>query len=290
MKSAPKGRNLAGIIPLSGHVPTYDLPWPDYMQPLRDGFLAVERSVLECAYAGCDSIWIVCCDDFAPLVKTRLGDYVMSPRYFQEKDFVKRKDYHEKWIPIFYTPIRQKEKDKRDSLGWSILHGSLTSFLVSDKMSKWALPTKYFVSFPYAAIQPLISRDHRDVIRGPSTVYFSYKDKTVRDNLYLPFTFNPEHWPLFKWNIKNNCTGGSRSLPIKKRWSSKHFGLDKIFNLDIIEIEKTIEVEEYYNLDSWDGLMSFYASDLNISRPSKQFMRPYLLDVSLEKKERKEEC
>ena len=68
MKSAPKGRNVAGVIPLTGWNNSFDLPWPDYLQPLREGFLAIERSVYECAYAGCDSIWVVCGDDVAPIV------------------------------------------------------------------------------------------------------------------------------------------------------------------------------------------------------------------------------
>ena len=146
MKKAPKGRNVAGVIPLSGWNNSFDFPWPDYLQPLREGFLAIERSVYECAYAGCDSIWVVCGEDVAPIIKKRLGDYVMSPRYFEEKNFVRNKDYHEKWIPIFYTPLSQKDRDRRDSLGWSALHGALMAFQISDKMSQWVRPTKYFVS------------------------------------------------------------------------------------------------------------------------------------------------
>ena len=69
MKKAPKGRNVVGIVPLSGWHNSFDFPWPDYLQPLREGFLAVERSVYECAYAGCDSIWVVCNDDVAPIIK-----------------------------------------------------------------------------------------------------------------------------------------------------------------------------------------------------------------------------
>ena len=72
MKSALQGRNVPGIIPLAGWNDSFDFPWPDYLHPLREGFLAVERSVYECAYAGCDSIWIVCNDDTAPLVKKRI--------------------------------------------------------------------------------------------------------------------------------------------------------------------------------------------------------------------------
>ena len=275
MNRAPKGRNVAGIIPLTGWADSFDFPWPDYLQPLREGFLAAERSVYECAYAGCDSIWVVCADDVAPIVKTRIGDYVMSPRYFQEKNFVKDKSYHEKWIPVFYVPMSQKDKDKRDSLGWSALHGALMAFQISDKMSQWVLPTKYFVSFPYGIYNPDIVSEHRDSIRGPDSFFLSHQGKTVRDNMYLSFTFAPEDWPKFKHHVKAQCTGGSRTIPAAERWSSRHFSLDKVFDIGIISIDKKVEVPEYYDLDTWDSLQTYYRSEMKIPRPTRQFMKPY---------------
>lgn len=282
MDQAPKGRNLAGVIPLSGWHDSFNFPWPDYLQPLGEDFLAVERSVYECAYAGCDSIWIVCNDDVAPLVKRRIGDYVMSPRYFEEQSFVKRKDYHEKWIPIYYTPISQKDRDRRDSLGWSILHGSLTAFVVSSKMSRWVTPTKYYVSFPYGVYNAGIVRKNRDLIRGPDSFCFSYEGQTVKQNKYLGFTFFPEDWVLFKRNIKSQCTGGNKLLPAHERWSSRHFTLDKIFNLDIIETDKALELDEYYDLGSWESLQEFYKSGMRMPKPSKKFMKPYIFKKEIE--------
>ena len=275
MNSPPKGRNVAGIIPLAGSRRVFDFPWPDYLQPLREGFLAVERSVYECAYAGCDSIWIVCNDDVAPLLKKRLGDYVMNPRYFQEKDFVKRRDYHEKWTPIFYTPVSQKDRDRRDSLAWSIIHGSLTSFVISNKMSQWCRPTKYFVSFPQGIYHPALVIKYKDAIRGPKSFFLSTGGETVRNKRYVGFTFFPDDWPKFKHNAKSLCTGGDKQLPIQERWSSKDISLDKMFDLDIIIMDKVVEVEEYYDLDSWENLRDYYKSDMKIPRPSKQFMKPY---------------
>ncbi len=247
------------------------------MQPLRQGMLAVERSISECANAGCDSIWIVANDDVCPLVKLRLGDYVMNPRYFEEKDFVKKKQIHQNWIPIYYTAVPLKDRDRRDSLGWSILHGALTCFVTTNKMSKWVLPTKYYVSFPWGIYCPALVKKHRAEIRGSKSFFLSHQGKTVRDGEYLGFTFFPEDWILFKKNIKLNCTGGDKFLPIQERWSSKNFKLDKIFNLDIISIDKKLEVEQYYSLESWEQLLQFYKSELKIPRPSKQFMKPYFL-------------
>ena len=275
MKKSPKGRNVAGVVPISGWNNSFDFPWPDYLQPIRQGMLAIERSIYECAYAGCDSIWVVCNDDVAPIVKKRLGDYVLSPRFFEEKDFVKSKNYHEKWVPIFYTPISQKDRDRRDSLGWSALHGALMAFQMSDKMSQWVLPTKYFVSFPYGLYHTGIARGHRDAIRGPKSFFFSHQGKTVRDGLYLGFTFFPSDWPKFKHHVKDQCTGGSRNIPLRERWSSQHFTLDKIFDVGVISIDKKVEVPEYYDLDTWDSLQAYYRSEMKIPRPSRQFMKPY---------------
>ena len=275
INSAPQGRNLAGIVPVSGWRNSFGFAWPDYLQPLRPGLLAAERSIYECALAGCDSIWVVCDDNTAPLIKKRIGDYVLSPRYFEEKNFVKRRDYHKKWIPVFYTAVPLKDRNKRDSLGWSTLHGALTAFQVSDKMSQWMCPTKYFVSFPYGIYDPSFIKNHRSHIRGDESFYLSHHGKTVRDGLYLAFTFNPEDWVKFKWHIKNQCTGGNRNVSPEERWSSKNFSLDKIFKLDIIDVSKIVEVEEYYNLESWESLQNFYASNIKIPIPGKQFMKPY---------------
>lgn len=275
MKSAPRGRNVVGIVPLAGKPSTFDLPWPDYLSPLREGYLAVERAVQECALAGCDSIWVVCNYDVSPLVKKRIGDYVLSPRYFEEKDFVKRRDYHKKWIPIYYTAISPHDRDRRDSLGWSILHGALTAFQVSDKMSKWLRPTKYFASFAHGIYDPNVVSKNRGLIRGDESFYLSYASETVRDGRYLSFTFFPEDWVKFKRHIKSQCTGGSRLVPVEERWSSQHFTLDKIFDHDIIGIDNIVEIDKYYDLDSWDSLMQFYSSGLVIPRPSKEFMKPY---------------
>ena len=277
MISAPQGRNVAGIIPISGWKSSFDLPWPDYLQPIREGYLAAERAVYECAIAGCDSIWIVCSDDVAPLLKTRIGDYILDPKYFKQKDFVKRKDYHEKWIPIFYTPISMKDRDRRDSLGWSILHGALTSFVISNKMSRWVSPTKYFVSFPYGIYNPDILKNHLDTIRGPESFYLSHEGETVKDNKYLAFTFFPEDWSKIKWHVKNACTGGNKKIPAQERWSSKDFTLDKIFDIDVLSLDNVVEVEEYYSLDKWDSLLQYYASNCTIPRPSKKFMKPYFM-------------
>ena len=275
MKQPPKGRRLAGIIPLCGRENRLQLPWPDYLQPIGENYTSIERSVLECAFAGCDSIWVVCNDDFAPLARERCGDYVLDPQIFDSWEFIKRKEDYKKYIPIFYVPIRQRDRKRRDSLGWSIIQGALTAFQVSSKISSWVVPSKYYVSFPFGLYDPKISQSIRSIIRGPDSVYFSHDGQTVRDNKYLAFTFFPEDWLKFKRNVKQNCSGANPLLPAEERWSSRHFSLDKIFNCDTIDIGCETKIEEYYDLDSWPNLLKFYKSDMYLVKSSNLIIGPY---------------
>ena len=167
-------------------------------------------------------------------------------------------------------------------MGWSILHGAVTAFKIGAKISQWLTPNKYYVSFPYGIYYTGMIRKYRDLIRGPESFYLSYKGETVRDNKYLGFTFFPEDWPKIKWNIKDQCTGGSKSIPFHERWSSKNFTLDKIFNLDIIEVQNKVEIKNYFELSSWDSLQEYYASGVKIPRPTRQFMKPYIFRKEVE--------
>ena len=71
MISPPSGKNLAGIIPISGRESGLNFLWPDCMQPLQEDLLAIERSVFECAMMSCDSIWVICNDLTAPIIKKK---------------------------------------------------------------------------------------------------------------------------------------------------------------------------------------------------------------------------
>ena len=51
--------HLAGIIPVAGQPLEFNMPWHDSLMPIAPDYLALERSVVECAYAGCETIWIV---------------------------------------------------------------------------------------------------------------------------------------------------------------------------------------------------------------------------------------
>ena len=270
----PQAYHLAGIVPVAGPALDFQFPWHDSMQPIAKNYLAVERSVVECAYAGCETIWIICNDDMQPLIKHRLGDYIEDPYYLDKSAFVKHPSQFRRQIPIFYAPIHPKDRDRRDSLGWSVIHGALTAFIISDKISKWMIPSRYYVSFPYGVYQPWEVYKHRKRISNKKPFFVCHNGKTVRDGEYLGFTLDAEEYKTYLTNVKSNCTGGNKGISPDKRWSSRFFTIDKIFDSDIIDKEM-LEVSWYHKIDSWEAYHNYMSSEESrlIKCPGKSLLK-----------------
>ncbi len=270
-----KKTNTVGVIPVSGWPGNLGFSWPDACMPIGGSYTAIERSILECAYAGCTSIWVVCNDDSVSLIKHRIGDYVIDPYCYDVKPYVKYFKEHTKQIPVFYTPIHPKDRERRDSLGWSVLHGCLSAFTVCSQISSWLAPKKYYVSFPYGIYDPAVVRSHKKDINCKENFFLAHEGKTVRDGMLLGFTISPREWKILRNKLKSACTGGDKKIPYYERYSSRHFTLDKIFKSDIIVVDKKKEIDSYYDLNSWASLKSFYGSSFELEKPKEKILGPF---------------
>lgn len=261
-------RHIAGIVPIAGREDTLDLPWPDCMLPIGDSLLAIERAVLECAFAGCKTIWVVCNDDTSPIVKARLGEYVYDPVYHYRKDIFPNES--RRVIPIFYVPIHSKDMNKRDCLAWSILYGAITAFKIGKTLSGWVAPYRYYVSFPIGVYDPSIVRPHRDMIKKEEVFALSYNDATVKNNQYLGFTFGKEEWLEMRRVVRsgtgaftsNNMEDGlypREKLPLEERYSARHFTLDKV--LESVIIDNRVEIDNYHTIKDWVSYTEYMASN-----------------------------
>ena len=270
--------HLAGIVPVAGQKLDFNFPWHDSLQPIGKDYLAVERAVVECAYAGCETIWVVCNDDMQPLIRYRLGEYIQDPVWLW------RRHHHganqvRKEIPIYYVPIHSKDLGKRDCLAWSVLYGALTAYHISNKISKWVTPSRYYVAFPCGIYEPESLREHRKDISSNKGFYLSYQGKTVRDNEYLGFTFGEEEYKEYVRIIRREGTGvrkpttsagiPTENLPLHERWSAQHFPLDKVFGDANLDDSKIIEVPWYKSIDSWEKLRYYLGTELEVEKPSK---------------------
>ena len=269
--------HLAGVVPVAGQKLDFNFPWHDSLQPIGQDYLAVERAVVECAYAGCETIWVVCNDDMQPLIRHRLGEYIQDPVWLQRRHYYGATQLH-KEIPIYYVPIHSKDLSKRDCLGWSVLYGALTAYHISKKISKWVAPDRYYVAFPYGVYEPETLREYRKDISSDRGFYLCYQGKTVRDNEYLGFTFNAEDYKKYTSIIRRKGTGirkpsqvagiPKENLPLHERWSARYFPLDAVFGQATLGASKIIEVPWYKNIDSWDKLRYYLGSESKVEKPS----------------------
>ena len=67
-KGSTLSYHLAGIIPVAGMPANINLELPNCMAMIAENYTAIEHAVVQCAYAGCETIWIVCNDDVAPII------------------------------------------------------------------------------------------------------------------------------------------------------------------------------------------------------------------------------
>jgi hypothetical protein len=277
-----EGRNLVGIIPVAGHESfDFDQPWPDCMMPIGPNYNLIEAAVVECAWAGCKSIWIVVNGDFAPVIRKRLGDWCGDP-VWAHRTFDKNIGVSKRRIPIYYVGVNPKDRHKRDCTAWSVIHGALTAFKTLQAISTWMIPSKYYVSFPHGFFPAWQLRDHRKIINSKKNCYITHAGVSVLDNNFTSFTFGKNEWLEFRRVIR---TGTGRKVPGSlwsdnilldpaEMWSARWFGVDKVFESLNLEESHEIPVENYFNLRSWDEYRDFLCASRSIviRRPTKSIL------------------
>jgi hypothetical protein len=288
MKYSQRAFHLAGIVPVAGQPLDFNFPWHDALQPVAANYLAVEHAAVECAYAGCRTIWIVCNDDMQSLIRHRLGDYLQDPRKLESSKFAKFPNLHYREIPIFYVPIHPDDRDKRDCFVWSMIHGAFIADYVSRTVSRWTTPRKFYVSFPYGIYNIKDIYKHRRRLVSDRRTYFSFDGKTAQDGEYLPFTFDLLDVKRFKNIIRKKGTGkyeiddsgnsdheyNLKLRPLAERFSARFFDLEDVIVFENIQEDENYELSWYYNISSWDGLCEFLGSEhrKEIRRAPKSLM------------------
>ena len=256
--------HLAGIIPLAGFKSDLDcFPHHPSLNIIGKNYLAIERSLVECAYAGCKTIWVIVDDDWQPIIRKRLGEFMPDPVSLTKSSYTRFPSEHHKYIPIFYVPVHPKDRDKRDSFAWSMIHGCLMSFIASSKLSKWVQPNRYYISSPYGVYdpdQPLL----RASLRRQELVMIDYNGKNITTPEHLGFSLSPTFYKEVVRHVKKNksavdsyrlITTRELFLPLLKN------------NVDFLK------VKEYYNISEWRLYRDFLQSKL-----FRELKRPKILE------------
>ena len=265
-------KHLAGIVPVSGIKSDFNMPWHTSLMPIGPNYLAVERSILECAYAGCNTIWIVCNDDVTPLIRYQVGEMIQDPVY-NYRHFEHNKKEFKRPIRIYYVPLNIRDVDKRDNLAWSAIHGAKTANKILRKISLHLAPDKFWISWPYGYVDPRTIRESRKELTN-GHVILSHEGKTVKDNLYLGLSFDMQHIEQLIVESKTRSSGmwvdpetRQERYPLEERFSYKNFDLKDVFETLNYSTYSRVDVDNYYNLDNWLNYCDFLSCNSSVKRP-----------------------
>ena len=269
--------NVAGIIPVAGQSLDFNFPWHDCLAPIGHNYLAIEKAVFDCAVAGCNTIWIVCAQPMQPLIRYRLGDWVLDPiKYHKGRTFGKYPVSYE--IPIYYAPIHPKDVDRRDCLAWSIITGAQYSWFVGHKISRFTTPDQYFVTFPYGMFSSWWLQDYRSTLRSEKPFHVVYENKSYKDGLWLPFTFGPKDFincrKHFRQNEKKGYDKNRDRLQSEERYTGRYFTHDFVFSNVNSANAITCEIPWYYDISGWEGLKTWLGGENKLDKPP-EFLLSY---------------
>jgi len=257
--------NLAGVVPVAGQRLDYGVPWDDCMMPIAKDYLAVERAAVECLYAGCKSIWIVCEPKQQPLIRYRLGDRLKDPNSFNSFGPDRELD-----VCIYYVPVRATDHRMRNSIIWSLIYGVLNAKKITGRVSPYIVPEKFFVSFPFGVYQPYLTGRARKSLKDVrKQILLRYDGKTAADGEYLGFTLTVEDAEFLSKHLKQKAYDSS------EKYAARNYALqDVLSSLELREGVVYVDLDEYYNISSWDQYVAYMAtSQIELHRPKSLLLQ-----------------
>ena len=214
------------------------------LQMVDDDITAVEKSVLECATAGCSSIWICCTDEMQPLVRKRVGDYVKDPVILNKSNFTNFPEDNRVSIPIYFYSPHPKDRTRRPGPAWGLLNACLAIYYFSFEFSRWLAPNKYYVSFCYGLydFDPL-SKHRRQFMNSENTL-LHYKGDSMFSGCHLGACLTGDFVKETIISLKRNTqVSGSDDIIFENLTPPGDF--------------KIIEISEYFSCDSWESYVEY---------------------------------
>jgi len=260
----------------------FGFEWHDSLMPIGANYTALEKAIFECACAGCESIWITVNDNWAPLIKKRVGDYIFDPVWYYRKYDVNPKDGR-KLIPIFIVPHMAKYRGRRDSLGWGILNSAIFAKSTFGHLSDYATPNMFYAAFVFGAYNARELISERNNISSGRRFFLTCSEKSIKTGDRLGFTFSWEdvkkinayissegtgEWKAIGEFVKGDHHAWSRRLPAEEQHSARRFSLDKVFIPLDLKDANSLEISWFYDISSWEGYKKFMGSENFLKKPA----------------------
>lgn len=271
--SSESSYHLAGIIPIHGFDLWFGMPWHFTLQPIAENYTMIENAVVECAAAGCETIWIIASEKTSSLIRRRIGEYILDPSTY----FRFRTDLNRRYVTIHYVPVKPIDIKRRDCLAWSTVYGCLVADKISRSISKWTAPDRFYISYPWGVKSYHEIVKNRERISSVSTkrFYTSHDSLSIKDGLPHSFTLSLEEAKKIRVDIREKGTGRwdwsiprdqwksekSPNIPLPKeeQYSAKDFELIDVFSSLEFDDENDYnkELDWFYNVASWNDYCNF---------------------------------
>tara|TARA_R110002020_G_scaffold10804_2_gene41132 strand:+ start:742 stop:1452 length:711 start_codon:yes stop_codon:yes gene_type:complete len=200
------------------------------------------------------------------MLRKRIGEWVEDPAWWYRRDFAASS--YRLQIPIFYIRMTEKDKRQRGSAAWAIIHAAKVANKMASKVSKWTLPARFFVTFPWSGIGYWKFRKSRRTTSMMKQFYFKYKDQSAWTNEFIPFTFSPKDLREMRKNFfakntilyrkisdyKPSDTSWAERLPPEEQHSGRRFTIEQMLEPVDNSGHTVIELDSYYNMYTWEGL------------------------------------
>ena len=279
--------SMAGLVSLHQAGEKFGMPWKDFMIPVGERINALQRSVLECAMAGCDSIWISCNYDEAPYARKCVGQYIVDPERMMS-NLVKYKWKKIRRIPIFFVPMNIVDIDERDSMAWGVVNAAINCINITKKTSHYLKPDKFYVSFVQGCYNPwvVVANGNRTKlkVKNCGNFYLEHDGKTVKDGSFLGFTFTRKELSEIRRDVYTKSTrkrtflGDTENfieqsedyiarLPPEERNSSRNFGVDKVFSSVKLEPGSETRIAWYFPIETWAQYRDYMRSNRKLRFP-----------------------
>tara|TARA_R100000152_G_C6765595_1_gene190426 strand:- start:19 stop:945 length:927 start_codon:yes stop_codon:yes gene_type:complete len=274
--------HLVGIVPVAKKHSIFNTIWDDGLIRIGKDLNAIQAAVLDCASAGCTSIWINADYEQISLLKREVGSWIQDPVYFWRKH-ERYPAEHKRYIPIFYSWNHQKDVDRRDSYSWGILNASMVATNIAKNISKKLIPSMFYVAFPFSATSSWQAQKHRKTLIKKRFCFVN-DGQSFLDNQMLSFTFTQSDLKEAIKNVKQKGTGfympapegmedpnWKTPRPKEERWSARFFELKDVFSfLDVGQYEFA-QAKYYYPINSWEEYVTFMKSDIELKAPHKTY-------------------
>tara|TARA_Y100001973_G_scaffold55657_2_gene82210 strand:- start:434 stop:1096 length:663 start_codon:yes stop_codon:yes gene_type:complete len=201
-------------------------------------------------------------------------DYIHDPVWFFRK-FDRLPRDRQKLIPIFFVPHLSIYRKRRKSVNWGIINSALYSKKIMSQVSGYCAPQAYFACSPYNVFRTDALEATRKSFKGSTNKFhLSCDNKSYVTNDFLPFMFdNQDLDNIVKRARKKEAgkyffdeNGQKQTRPIEDRCSIADMSLSNLFSP--IDNSTPVEIENYWNINSWKGYKSFLKDGCIIKRKS----------------------